>query len=238
MDQICGVLTKLIPFVLTIVTYFTQFVPLHSKIADAFIKCLPIVCLIIFVGLCSMDMDREAIWYVRVIILGLIFCGAGDAILVWHHLFELGVLAFAIGHICYMIAFGFEPLAWRLGIGVGICATGLLGYLGPNVDEVFQLIGVIIYAYIIFAMVWRALARLTIVTNWSWSKFLTAFGAIIFATSDLMLALNKFIVELDNSREIIMSTYYTAQLLIALSVLEPRMPTKQITVWRWTIWCI
>lgn len=57
--QICGVLTKLIPFVLTIVTYFTQFVPLHSKIADAFIKCLPIVCLIIFVGLCSMDMDRE-----------------------------------------------------------------------------------------------------------------------------------------------------------------------------------
>lgn len=45
--------------------------------------------------------------------LGLAFCGLGDALLAI--VFEIGMLAFAVGHICYTLAFGLEPKAKILG---------------------------------------------------------------------------------------------------------------------------
>ncbi|GJQ68637.1 putative YhhN family [Trypoxylus dichotomus] len=235
LSEIFSGIVKLIPFMLATTIYFADIVPPHTEATHAFIKCLPIVCLIIFIGLCSMDMAEGVSWYAKVIIVGLVFCGIGDVLLVWPDLFELGVLAFAMGHVCYIVAFGFEPLAWKLGSIMGACFTGGLVYLSHNIEETLQLIGVILYTYIILTMVWRAWARLTTKENWSWSKLLTALGATIFAISDLLLALNKFIVDITYSRELVMSTYYFAQLLIALSVLEPRSPTKQIIVCCWKV---
>lgn len=54
----------------------------------------------------------------RRILLGLTFCCIGDAFLPWPGYFEIGMLAFAIGHICYILAFGFKPVKLFLGLNL------------------------------------------------------------------------------------------------------------------------
>lgn len=72
--------------------------------------------------------NYRAKWYIKVIKLGLVFCGIGDILLVWPSLSVLGIVAFAIGHICYIFAFGFEPRAWIPAIIVFLCITGSICY--------------------------------------------------------------------------------------------------------------
>ena len=45
-------------------------------------------------------------------------------------------------------------------------------------------------------------------------------GGILFATSDALLALDRFVTPLAHSQILVMTTYYAAQLLIALSVVD------------------
>jgi hypothetical protein len=45
-------------------------------------------------------------------------------------------------------------------------------------------------------------------------------GSILFIASDSYLAINKFVMALPLAHEVIMLTYYSAQLLIALSILQ------------------
>lgn len=107
-------------------------------------------------------------------------------------------------------------------------------------------------------MVWRAVARILVktikpfvypnypflVNNFKVVNFKyqlgTFIGSVLFAFSDTILALNKFVLEFDyaqvsripkhvkslnvNFQSVIMSSYYAAQLLISLGVLDPRHP--------------
>lgn len=60
--------------------------------------------------------------YSLLITIGLLFSCAGDALLDWN-LFEFGMAAFGVGHIFYLVAFGFKPL--KLLVGLIIYAIGL-----------------------------------------------------------------------------------------------------------------
>ena len=51
-------------------------------------------------------------------------------------------------------------------------------------------------------------------------------GGILFATSDALLALDRFVTPLAHSQILVMATYYAAQLLIALSVVDSREDTE------------
>ena len=62
-------------------------------------------------------------------------------------------------------------------------------------------------------MAWRVVAR----ASNGLTEFLSAIGAIIFVISDGFIAVNLFYTPLSNAQFLIMSTYYTAQFLIALS---------------------
>ena len=63
-------------------------------------------------------------------------------------------------------------------------------------------------------MCWRALARATSLTS-----YLTGIGAVLFVVSDAAIAASKFYYE-TSAQEVIMSTYYAAQFLIAVSAAE------------------
>lgn len=64
--------------------------------------------------------------YSRRILVGLIFCCIGDAFLVFpDDYFEIGMISFGIGHISYILAFGFKPLNLSLGVFLyALNATG------------------------------------------------------------------------------------------------------------------
>ena len=59
--------------------------------------------------------------YTKSILLGLILCALGDALLVYDVYFLQGLVAFALGHCAYIFSFGFsEPLHVSVGVYVGV----------------------------------------------------------------------------------------------------------------------
>ncbi|WP_102273408.1 lysoplasmalogenase [Cytobacillus massiliigabonensis] len=148
-----------------------------------------------------------------IILVGLIFCMFGDGLLHW---FLIGLAAFLIGHIFYIIGFFKE---WRFSlirvlsiipisfyaIFIGHLLTESLIEKGNNA----LIIPVCLYTIIISTMAWSA-----IMTGNKW----TITGSILFVISDSILAWNRFVFDISYASVLIMITYYTAQFFIAHSI--------------------
>jgi uncharacterized membrane protein YhhN len=138
-----------------------------------------------------------------------------------------GLLMFAVAHILYAAAFGMRPLALRTGLVIGVLSGLCYALLYPGLSGAFTyLVGV--YVALISFMGWRAMAGLRLVgAAWRWTELAAGGGALLFILSDLTIALNKFCFPVPYSRALIMSTYYAAQMLIALSAVESREPVGE-----------
>ena len=153
------------------------------------------------------------------IVMGLFFSLFGDMFLIFPEKhFTKGLIAFLIGHICYIVAFtistGFQFTFW---IFLPIIIVGML-YLQLIIKYTGKMtIPVIIYISIIIIMGWMAIERFnSLPTN---GTFIAAAGAILFMISDATLALNKFRKPFFSAEIIILTTYFTAQWLLAVSVI-------------------
>ena len=153
------------------------------------------------------------------IVMGLFFSLFGDMFLIFPEKhFTKGLIAFLIGHIFYIVAFtistGFQFTFW---IFLPIIIVGML-YLQLIIKHTGKMtIPVIIYISIIIIMGWMAIERLnSIPTN---GTFIAAAGAAFFMISDAVLALNKFRKPFFSAEIIILTTYFTAQWLLAVSVI-------------------
>ncbi|GCB85493.1 hypothetical protein scyTo_0026113, partial [Scyliorhinus torazame] len=130
------------------------------------------------------------------------------------------MLMFGISHILYSWAFGLRPL--RLGLALAILVLGAVYYVavysylrGPMV---YALVG---YVLVLGLMSWRATARAGLSRyHQSWSRGCTAAGGVVFVVSDLILSIDRFCFALPHARAIVMSSYYIAQMLITLSIVE------------------
>ncbi|XP_050507414.1 lysoplasmalogenase-like protein TMEM86A isoform X2 [Diabrotica virgifera virgifera] len=215
---------KLVPFFKTVAIYFVIFIPQDKpSIFSVILKCLPIVSLMLFVILNGMSLGNEY-KYSRKILLGLIFCCIGDALLVWNQYFDLGMLAFMIGHLQYIMAFGFKPLQVPLATVLFTLGTMVVFYLLPDLYGVFSF-GVPIYIFIITTMLWRAIARVQLFEDlWTWSKLCTCAGGILFALSDLLIGIDRFKFNIEYAQVLVMSTYYAGQFGIAVSVVDATAP--------------
>ncbi|KOP71631.1 hypothetical protein AMS60_20135 [Bacillus sp. FJAT-21945] len=148
-----------------------------------------------------------------IILAGLLFCLFGDGLLHW---FLIGLSAFLIGHIFYIIGFFKE---WRFSlirvltiipisfyaIFIGLILTESLIEKGNSA----LFIPVIVYTIIISAMAWSA-----VMTGNKWAIA----GSILFVISDSILAWNRFVSDIPYASVLIMTTYYTAQFFIAHSI--------------------
>ncbi len=133
-------------------------------------------------------------------------------------LFLLGLGSFLVGHLVYIVMFRKyrAPDWWKLsplrllGMAVILIALGavlgiLRDWLGP------LLIPVVAYALVLAGMgVSAMLAEL--------GNPLAAIGALLFVSSDAMLAISKFRGPFPADGPLIWITYYLAQLLIFLGV--------------------
>lgn len=137
-----------------------------------------------------------------------------------------GMLMFAVTHMLYASAFGMRPLALRTGLVMGVLSGLCYALLYPGLSGAFTyLVGV--YVALISFMGWRAMAGLRLVgAAWRWTELAAGSGALLFIISDLTIGLNKFCFPVPYSRALIMSTYYAAQMLIALSAVENREPIE------------
>lgn len=216
---------KLVPFFKTCAIFFVLF-PVDEKSHAPWVLCIakiaPILSLIAFVLLHGISLTSEQYSYSRRILLGLITSAIGDLFLVFSEQFFLhGMAAFGIAQGLYASAFGLYPL--NLPAGVGVASMGLMffAYVTSAIQNPVLVIALGFYVALISTMAWRAIARVQFFDElWTWTKLCSCVGAVIFAISDGTIAINKFVFPVPYEHVIVMSTYYCAQLLIALSVVD------------------
>lgn len=203
----------MLKFLIPIFIVFSSFyVFFFSLIPDSFqmlFKLIPMA-LIIFIAITTKSTNSKK--YQRIIIIALIFCAIGDYTIQW---FLIGLISFLIGHLFYIYAFSsilrLKKLT-KLQYALIIYAVLMIAFLGGTLfykGEIVLAIMVILYIVVIVTM------GLTAVRTQL--KF-AIFGALLFILSDSILAINKFIISVPFSHVLIMLTYYSAQILLALSI--------------------
>jgi uncharacterized membrane protein YhhN len=156
-------------------------------------------------------------FYRYAIVAGLVCSLAGDIFLMLpRERFIAGLFSFLLAHLCYIAAFMFEGAhAFRLLYAIPFLVYGalMLRVLLPGLGSMKT--PVIIYMLVIILMAWSALNRWLQTSQEGSAPAFT--GAMLFVVSDSILALNRFKRRFPSAQLYIMTTYFMAQWLIALS---------------------
>lgn len=162
--------------------------------------------------------------YRRAVAIGMALSLVGDVCLMLPgDLFVPGLVAFLLAHIGYIVAFapGSDPRARAMAfLLVAVVGAANLAGLLPRVDAALK-VPVVAYTIVLAAMAAFALAR-------AWTPGVSAplphsarwgaIGAVLFMTSDSLLAWDRFAGGLPMSALLVLGTYYAAQWCIARSV--------------------
>jgi uncharacterized membrane protein YhhN len=156
-------------------------------------------------------------FYKYTIIAGLLFSLAGDVFLMLpRDRFIPGLVSFLIAHLFYIASFTFEsgraPSVWG-AIPFLIYGSLMLRVLWRDLGK--MRLPVMIYVLAILMMGWTAASRL-MMTGERGSMFAFT-GALLFIASDSMLAIERFKGRFRGAQAFILTTYFAAQWLIALS---------------------
>ena len=156
--------------------------------------------------------------YQALIVAGLVFSLGGDIFLMLpNDRFVFGLLSFLMAHLLYIAAFvsrgGFH--ADPMGLAVyALYGAVMLGLLWRGLGALR--IPVLVYMAVILVMGWQAFALWRAAPGWGTAC--AAAGAALFVVSDSVLAYDRFRSKLAVGRALVLSTYFAAQTLLALSV--------------------
>lgn len=139
---------------------------------------------------------------------GLALSALGDALLLWPQHFVAGMAAFAGAHVAYIAALGWARRAAALG---GALYGGALLFVWRVAPPPGLRAPVALYALLLATTAWRGAAR----------GGPAAVGALLFLLSDTLLGYGLFGGPVPCQQVLVMSTYYLAQLGLALSALRP-----------------
>jgi uncharacterized membrane protein YhhN len=159
-------------------------------------------------------------------ILALLFSWAGDVFLIFESMngkfFIFGLIAFLIAHVLYIILFDLIRIREKIKqsllplLPIAVYYILLITLLQPTLGKMQKpvaIYGIIISIMLSFAIdLWRMKDR-TI-------SFYVILGALLFITSDSLLAINKFYKSFEYAGIAIMATYGIAQLLITLGAVR------------------
>lgn len=177
----------------------------------------PLTTLLVLLLAISLAGSQGARYQIAVII-GLGCSLIGDVLLMLpRDRFVAGLASFLAAHLAYIAAFQTGiPMASSpaLVLPLLVATAVLLRLLWRGLGTMRT--PVLLYAFAILVMVWRAWARTQAMPGTS--ALLAAVGATLFMVSDSILALNRFRASFRPAQAIIMGTYVAAQLLIALSI--------------------
>jgi uncharacterized membrane protein YhhN len=173
---------------------------------------------IVFIILIALQGNHStSLFYRYSIIAGLLFSLAGDIFLMLpQDRFIHGLVSFLAAHVLYIAAFTVESdraLSFWTLIPFLIYGCMMLRVLWPHLGKMRM--PVVIYMLAILAMGWTAAGR-RILTDQEGS-LLAFLGALFFIVSDSVLAVDRFRGRFRSAQLLILTTYFTAQWLIALS---------------------
>ncbi|MEQ3696213.1 MAG: lysoplasmalogenase [Pseudomonadales bacterium] len=165
------------------------------------------------------DPNGDQQWTALLIVAGLCLSLAGDIFLQretkW---FRFGLGSFLLAHLAYIFAIVIPGTGisfvggYGMSAAIAVCCLAAI-YLPMHHHLEKERIPVAIYAIVIGALLFVALLQWL---NGGSLVFLV--GVILFSISDSLLAVNRFVKPWPTAQYQVMSTYYSAQLLIALSL--------------------
>lgn len=154
--------------------------------------------------------------YRKTVLLGLLFCLIGDSFLLFESFFIYGLASFLVGHLCFLYAFvkqqGFQ---WPLvpGAVLVVFAAAILFLCYDNLGAL--LLPILVYIGVILIMSWQGIALQQQKKEPTFQYL--GLAVSLFLISDALLAINKFYIPFAYSGVLILSTYWLAISLIALS---------------------
>jgi uncharacterized membrane protein YhhN len=156
-------------------------------------------------------------FYRYAVVAGLLCSLAGDVFLMLpSDRFVHGLVCFLAAHACYVAAFAHGGgRAWHVWglIPFAVYGGAMWRVLSPHLGRMKAAVAV--YVAAILLMAWLAASR------YIWTRdagsALALAGACLFVVSDSALALDRFRGRLSLAQVLILSTYFAAQWLIALS---------------------
>lgn len=156
----------------------------------------------------------------RLIACGLVAGAVGDVCLALPNAFLAGMVAFALGHGCYVAAF----LRWSrrpapvLALPVAVfAATGLLLML-PGAGPLA--VPLVIYVAVIGAMIWRAAACAVDADGDALLRWGPLAGAALFGFSDFLIGIARFRQPMPAAAFAIILTYWAGQALFAATAVR------------------
>lgn len=220
--EFSGVAPYLVPFLKCCTIYGVLWLPEHEHpgVAPVLVKCMPVLSLISFVFFQGVSNS-----YNRKILAGLTLCCIGDALLVWQKFYEelflLGMFMFAVAMCLYISALGFRPFGVKQFLLCSLLMTIFhVIFIPALLHRTVMLISVNVYILLLGVAGWRALAGVSCEGGIRWRKVYAAVGISLFIISDCILGISKFIQPIMFHRLLVMSTYYSAQLFMSLSVIN------------------
>ena len=182
-----------------------------------------IVCLFIWLY-ATAGLQGALLWFG----IGLLFSLVGDiALLFIDRFFMLGLIAFLLAHIAYLIGFN-TPLpqtttVWSilLAVVIGLGSVRVLRRIVGSIRTKGkkQLVApVIIYGIVITLMLLAAMLTLFRLDWNATAAVLVSFGATMFYFSDIALAWHRFVSPIKNGRMLNIGMYHLAQIAIVVGV--------------------
>ncbi len=161
--------------------------------------------------------------------LALVFSLAGDVFLLFSkRFFIFGLLAFFVGHVCYLVGFNQTLPPLDLGtlailVGMGAAAWTFYRFINRSLARDPQAAGlkipVLAYTIILTLMAFSAICTL-LRPDWTLSAaVLAAVGGLLFFISDSTLATETFVRRFPYSSVIVIVTYHVAQFCLAYAAL-------------------
>ncbi|MCK6263618.1 lysoplasmalogenase [Vibrio sp. ZSDE26] len=176
-------------------------------------KPMPIILLITLLAISGVT----TLPYAQLIVIGLAMSLIGDIFLMHPgDKFLPGLQFFLIAHLFYFVAFFSQVVSigsiWPI---IVLSFIGLLvyGFIRSHLGKLK--FPVIIYIVTILMMAWGAIEYRS--TGYSQSAAFAFTGSILFLLSDFVLAVDRFRAPSFLTRQVVMISYYTAQIFIALS---------------------
>lgn len=165
----------------------------------------------------------------KILLTALTFSWIGDVILLFADrgeiYFILGLVAFLLSHIFYIVLFNKQTISKTIsnklsfGAGIGLIViyfSMMITTLGPKLGSLT--VPVVIYAIVISTMLYFALKG-----SFQWEAIpyhSVLIGAVLFISSDSILAFNKFYKPIPAASLLIMVTYLLAQYGIVKGILH------------------
>ncbi|XP_071330122.1 lysoplasmalogenase [Trachinotus anak] len=227
----CALLFSLLPFFLSTAVYFYLWTPDSSpSIMSAGVKSAPILLL------AAVVLRWNGGQSVLGVAGGLLFSAVGDCCLIWPELFLHGMGAFAVAHLMYSLTFlsgryaTYSSSSWDRFLYLILFMVGgcFYSYLYPFLQKA-QDSELLIPAVGVYTLLITVMGTLAIRTRHA----PTLLGSLTFMVSDMSLALQVFkVTAMKNGNDIVMVTYYLAQLLIAVGDVKAAENKDDFAKWK------